>query len=262
MSLTQRRPIIAGNWKLNKNIKESIELVTLLKRKLNDVQNVEIVVCPVYTALSDVYEVLMESSIKLGAQDLFWEEKGAFTGEVSASLIKDTGASFVVVGHSERRQFFNETDETVNKKTKAALKVGLTPIVCVGEMLQEREANKTFQVIERQLKGSLVNFSHDEIDKVVVAYEPVWAIGTGKVATPQQAQEVHAFIRKEISKVFGEEAARGLRILYGGSVKPDNISNLMNEPDIDGALVGGASLEVDSFSDIVKNAVVVSITTK
>jgi len=262
VSLTQRRPIIAGNWKLNKNIKESIELVTLLKRKLNDVQNVEIVVCPVYTALSDVYEVLMESSIKLGAQDLFWEEKGAFTGEVSASLIKDTGASFVVVGHSERRQFFNETDETVNKKTKAALKVGLTPIVCVGEMLQEREANKTFQVIERQLKGSLVNFSHDEIDKVVVAYEPVWAIGTGKVATPQQAQEVHAFIRKEISKVFGEEAARGLRILYGGSVKPDNISNLMNEPDIDGALVGGASLEVDSFSDIVKNAVVVSITTK
>lgn len=253
-----RKPVIAGNWKLNKTIKEAIELVTLLKRRLDDIQNVEVVVCPPYTALSDVSEILMESNIRLGAQDVYWEEKGAFTGEVSSGLIKDAGATFVVIGHSERRQFFYETNDTVNKKTKAALKSGLTPIVCVGEMLAEREANKTFQVIESQLKGSFANFSQGEIDKLVVAYEPVWAIGTGKVATPQQAQEVHAFIRKELSKAFGEETAKALRILYGGSVKADNISDLMSQADIDGALVGGASLEAEGFSQIVKNASIVA----
>lgn len=248
-----RKPIIAGNWKLNKTIKEAIELVTLLKRKVSAVNEVEIVVCPVFTALSDVSEILMESNIELGAQDLYWEEKGAFTGEVSASLIKDAGAKFVVIGHSERRQFFHETNETVNKKTKAALAAGLTPITCVGELLAEREAGKTFQVIGDQLKGSFSNFNADLMRGVVIAYEPVWAIGTGKVASPQQAEEVHAFIRKELAKVFGSDTAEATRILYGGSVKPDNISNLMNETDIDGALVGGASLDAEGFAEIVNH---------
>ena len=259
MAQVSRKPLIAGNWKLNKTIKESLELVTLLKRKLSDVQAVDMVVCPPYTALSDVSEILMESPICLGAQDVYWEEKGAFTGQVSSSLLKDAGATYVIIGHSERRQFFNETDETVNKKTKAALKADLLPIVCVGETLEEREANKTFQVIEAQLKGGLTQFSSQEISKIVIAYEPVWAIGTGKVATPQQAEEVHAFIRSHIEKTFGPEVSKNIRILYGGSVKPDNISTLMNEADIDGALVGGASLQADSFADIVKNATSVSV---
>ena len=256
---SHRKPLIAGNWKLNKTIKEAIELVTLLKRELHDLQNVDIVVCPVYTALGEVAEVLMGSDIKLGAQDLFWEEKGAFTGEVSAPLLKDAGAEFVIIGHSERRQFFHETDETVNKKTKAALKAGLVPITCVGETLAEREADKTFQVVGSQLKGGLINFSAGEMKKAIIAYEPVWAIGTGKVATPAQAQEVHAFIRKELVKLFGQETANGVRILYGGSVKPDNISQLMSQADIDGALVGGASLDAASFSEIVKQTSVVSV---
>lgn len=254
MNLSTRKPIIAGNWKLNKTIKEAIEFVTLLKRQIGDLQNVDVVVCPPFTALASLNDVLLESDIKLGAQDLYWEEKGAFTGEVSGSLIKDTGASFVIVGHSERRQFFGETNDTVNKKTKAALKNGLTPITCVGETLSERESKKTFDVIKEQLHGSFANFSKEEMGALVVAYEPVWAIGTGKVATPEQAQEVHAFIRKEISKLFGEEIANAIRIQYGGSVKPDNIAELMRQADIDGALVGGASLEAKSFSDIVKNA--------
>jgi triosephosphate isomerase len=254
-----RKPLIAGNWKLNKTIKEAIELVTLLKRKLGDIQQVDVVVCPVYTALSEVADALDGSGIGLGAQDLYWEEKGAFTGEVSASLIKDAGAGYVVIGHSERRQFFHETDETVNRKTKAALRAGLVPIVCVGETLKEREANQTIKVLGTQFKGAFSNFSAQEMEKIVIAYEPVWAIGTGKVATPQQAEEAHAFLRKETARAFGEEVAKDLRILYGGSVKPDNIAVLMSEPDIDGALVGGASLEADSFADIVRNAGIVAV---
>ncbi len=259
MSHSARKTLIAGNWKLNKTIREAIDLVTLLKRQLGDLQNVDIVVCPPYTALSEAAEILSESDIQLGAQDLYWEEKGAFTGEISGSMIKEAGAQFVIIGHSERRQFFHETNETVNKKTKAALKNNLTPIVCVGEMLSERENGKTFQIIQSQFAGAFSHFTAEEMKKLVIAYEPVWAIGTGKVATPQQAEEVHAFIRKEISKAFGDEVAAGLRILYGGSVKPDNISSLMNEPDIDGALVGGASLEAAQFSDIVKHAATVAI---
>ena len=254
-----RKPLVAGNWKLNKSIKEAVQLVTLLKRQVHETAQVDVVVCPVFTALSDVAEVLMDSPIKLGAQDLFWEEKGAFTGEVSASLIKDAGASYVIIGHSERRQFFHETDETVNKKTKAALKAGLTPIVCVGELLAERESGKTFQVIEKQLKGSLAGLSKDEIARVIIAYEPVWAIGTGKVASPEQAQEVHTFVRREVSGVFGQDIAQNIRILYGGSVKADNISQLMTQPDIDGSLVGGASLEADAFAAIVKNTALVAV---
>lgn len=254
-----RRPVIAGNWKLNKSIREAIELVTLLKRQLSDVQAVDIIVCPVYTAIADVAESLAETNIKVGAQDVYWEEKGAYTGEVSSSLLKDAGATYVIIGHSERRQFFHETHETVNKKTRAALKAGLTPIVCVGEMLAERESGKTFDVVAEQLKGGLAGFGPEELKRMIVAYEPVWAIGTGKVATPQQAQEVHAFIRKQLTDSFGAEAAQSVRIQYGGSVKPDNIAELMREADIDGALVGGASLEAGSFSDIVKNAAVVTV---
>lgn len=254
MSFHTRKPMIAGNWKLNKTIREAIDFVTLLKRGLSDPQSVDVVVCPPYTALSDVAEILTETEIGLGAQDLYWEEKGAFTGEVSGVMIKEAGADFVIIGHSERRQFFHETNDTVNKKTKAALKSNLTPIVCIGETLAERESGKTFQVIETQIKGGFLNFSREEMKKLIVAYEPVWAIGTGKVATPHEAQDVHAFIRKELAKAFGEETTSGLRILYGGSVKPDNISNLMAEADIDGALIGGASLEANMFSDIVKSA--------
>lgn len=249
-----RKPIIAGNWKLNKTLNESAQLVTLLKRLVTDTASVDVVVCPPYTAVASVAEILMGSEIAVGAQDLYWEEKGAFTGEVSGSLLKDAGATYVIIGHSERRQFFHETHETVQKKTKAALKNNLTPLVCVGEMLAERESGHTFKVIEEQLKGGLAGFSQEEIQKIVLAYEPVWAIGTGKVATPDQAQEVHAFIRKEISKMFGAEVAQGIRIQYGGSVKADNISDLMRQPDIDGALVGGASLDAQGFADIVKNS--------
>ncbi len=253
-----RKPIIAGNWKLHKNIKEAIELVTLLKRQVGDIQSVEIVICPPATALSSVSEILVDSDIKLGAQDVYWEERGAFTGEISPTMVKDAGAVFVIVGHSERRQFFHETDEVVNKKAKAVLRSGLTPIVCIGESLAEREADQTFKVIETQLKGSFTNFSAQEIRGAVIAYEPVWAIGTGKVATPHEAQEVHAFIRNGLARSFGRDAAEGMRILYGGSVKPDNIANLMQESDIDGALVGGASLDAASFSEIVKSASVVA----
>lgn len=248
-----RKPIIAGNWKLHKTIKEAVDLVTLLKRQIHDTQSVDIVVCPPFTALSDVSEILLETDIRLGAQDLYWEDKGAFTGEVSAPLLKDAGADYVIVGHSERRQFFHETHQTVNRKTKAALKAGLTPITCVGESLAEREKNLTFKVLEEQLTGAFTDFSLEEVQKVVLAYEPVWAIGTGKVATPQQAQEVHAFIRGWLKTRFGAETAKALRIQYGGSVKADNIAELMREEDIDGALVGGASLDAQSFSDIIKN---------
>ena len=247
-----RKPIIAGNWKLNNSSQEAVELVTLLKRDLSEVADVDIVVCPVVTALSVVADILIESNISLGAQNLYWEDSGAFTGEVSAPLLKEIGVQYVIIGHSERRQYFGETNQTVNKKIRAALKHGLTPIVCVGEVLQEREANKTFDVIRTQCKESLAGFSADEMKAMIIAYEPVWAIGTGKTATPAQAQEVHKFIRGLLVKMHNEEAAETVRIQYGGSVKPDNIAELMAQPDIDGALVGGASLKADSFVSIVK----------
>ena len=248
-----RKPIIAGNWKLNKTIKEAVELATLIKRSIRDTQEVEVVLCPVFTALSDLSEILMDTEIRLGAQDVYWEEKGAFTGEVSAALIKDAGAAYVIIGHSERRQFFHETDETVNRKTKAALKSGLVPIVCVGETLEEREKGRTLSVLETQLKGGFADFTSKDMSTVVIAYEPVWAIGTGKVATPAQAQESHAFIRQWLKSRFDAETASKLRLQYGGSVKADNIAQLMREEDIDGALVGGASLDARSFTEIVNN---------
>ena len=249
-----RKPIIAGNWKLNNTSKEAIELVTLLKRDLCEVDTVDIVVCPVFTALSDIGDLLMDSNIGLGAQNLYWEDAGAFTGEVSAPLLKELGVQYVIIGHSERRQFFGETNETVNKKIKAALAGGLTPIVCVGEVLGEREADKTFDVISEQCEGSLAGLTEEEMGKLVLAYEPVWAIGTGKTATPDQAQEVHAFIRKLLKEKFSDDLAASVRIQYGGSVKPENTKDLMGQEDIDGALVGGASLKSEPFVEIVKNS--------
>jgi len=239
-----------------KTIVEAIELANGLKREFYklDNQSIEVVLCPPFTALSEVNEVIADSDIQLGAQDCFWQEEGAFTGEVSCKMLKDAGANFVIIGHSERRQFFGESNESVNKKIKAALKSELTPIMCVGETLNEREAGKTFKVLDDHLLGGLKDIDAQEALKIVIAYEPVWAIGTGKTATPAQAQEAQKYIRDLLVKLYNKDIANEIRIQYGGSVKPDNIAELMNEPDVDGALVGGASLQVESFSQIVKKA--------
>jgi triosephosphate isomerase (TIM) len=219
-----RTPVIAGNWKLFKTIAEATGMVSALKPLVAGTTGVEIVVAPVFTALSRVAEALDGSNVRLAAQDCYWEEEGAFTGEVAPKLLADAGCSHVIIGHSERRQYFGETDETVNWKAKAAIAAGLTAIVCVGETLAEREADKTFAVIETQLKGGLAGFSTDLLARTIIAYEPVWAIGTGKTASDAQAQEVHAFIRNLLAKQFGQAPADAMRILYGGSVKPDNVS--------------------------------------
>jgi len=247
-----RRPIIAGNWKMNNNSAESVELVSQLREMISGIKEVEVVVAPPYTALGSVATAIKGSTIVLSSQNIFWEEKGAFTGEISPSMLKDIGCQYAIIGHSERRQYFGETNETVNKRLKAALEASLTPIVCIGETLEEKEADKTLTVIEKQVKEGLAGISSGEMEKVVIAYEPVWAIGTGKTATPEQAQEVHQFIRGMLAQVFDEGVAEGIRILYGGSVKPDNVDQLMSQKDIDGALVGGASLKADSFARIVQ----------
>jgi len=249
-----RKPIIAGNWKMNNTIKAAVELVNGLKRELSNVETVDIVVCPAFTALSDVNEITMDSNIALGAQNIFWEEKGAFTAEIAPNMLVDAGCKYVIIGHSERRQYFAETNEIVSKRIKAALSVGLKPIVCVGEVLAEREAGKTFDVIKDHVTGSLAGLSNDDMRSIVLAYEPVWAIGTGKTATKEQAQEVHKYIRGLLKELFNDEVASETRIQYGGSVKPENIKELMSQEDLDGALVGGASLKIDSFSAIVKGA--------
>ena len=250
-----RKPFIAGNWKMHTTISDAINLANSIKRELVDFNKVDILLCPPFTALSSVYEVIMDTNIKLGAQNIAWEKEGAYTGEISSIMLKDCGCKFAIIGHSERRKYFGESDETVNKRIKAALSGGLTPIVCVGETLEERESDLTIKVITRQLEGGLGNLSEDEAKKIVIAYEPVWAIGTGKTATPHQAEEIHKFIRGWASDKISSECAQILRILYGGSVKPANIRDLMNEEDIDGGLVGGASLKVESFVEIVKNSV-------
>ncbi len=248
-----RKPLMAGNWKMNKTIPEAVAMVKELKGKIADVKDVDVLLCPVFTALYPVASEVKGSNINIGAQDLFWEAKGAFTGEVAPNMITDAGCSFVIIGHSERRQYFGETNETVNKKIKAALSAGLIPVVCVGETLKEREDNVTFKVIESQVREGIKDLSKEEAAKVVIAYEPVWAIGTGKTATPDQAQEVHAFIRKVYGEMYGD-VAEGTRILYGGSVKPSNVSELMKKEDIDGGLVGGASLKAEDFEALVKFA--------
>lgn len=247
-----RTPIIAGNWKMNTVLDEAKALVEDLKARVSDVTDVEIVVCPPFISLTSVSEVIKDSNIALGAQNLYWEKSGAFTAEVSGPMLKSVGCTYVIIGHSERRAYFGETDETVNKRLFAALAEGLKPIVCVGETLNERESGKTFDVIKRQVEGGLAGLSLEQMATVVIAYEPVWAIGTGKTATPDQAQDVHAFIRKLLVEMFDETTAAATRIQYGGSVKPDNVSTLMGQADIDGALVGGASLKADSFEKIVK----------
>lgn len=247
-----RRPLIAGNWKMNKTIGEALELVRELKASLWDLKEVEVAVAPPFTALYAVGRELQGTEIRLAAQHLFWEEKGAFTGEISPSMLRDVGCQYVIVGHSERRQYFGETDETVNRRIRAALAHGLTPIFCIGETLGQREAGDTLSVIERQLEGGLKGLAEGELKGLVVAYEPVWAIGTGRTATPEQAQEVHRFIRQYLRKHYSDAVANDLRIQYGGSVTPENIKELMAEQDIDGALVGGASLKSETFSRIVR----------
>lgn len=245
-----RIPVIAGNWKLFKTIAESVALVNELKPLVTNASGVEIVVAPVFTALSRVSDAIGGANVKLAAQDCFWEEEGAFTGEVAPKLLKDAGCSHVIIGHSERRQYFGETDQTVNKKVKAAIAAGLNAMVCVGETLDERESEQTFSVIEKQIQGGLAGLAAHDFSRIVIAYEPVWAIGTGKTASDAQAQEVHAFIRQLVARLFGQPVADAVRILYGGSVKPDNVKGLMAQPDIDGALVGGASLKAESFAAI------------
>ncbi len=249
-----RRTIIAGNWKMFKTIKQGQELVNALKRELYETQGIDIVVCPPYTLLSYLADMLTSSNIALGAQDVFWEKEGAFTGEVSAEMLKDAGCKFVIIGHSERRQCFGETNGSVNKKLKAALACGLIPIACVGETLKEREEKKTFSVLDDHIKNGLAGITKDEALKIVIAYEPVWAIGTGKTATLEQAEQAHKYIRDQLEKLYDKETAQGIRIQYGGSVKPANISELVRQPDVDGALVGGASLQAGPFSEIVKKA--------
>jgi len=240
---------------MNKNITEAIELANSLKRELFDVKGCEIVICPAFTALAEISEVISNTNIKLGAQNMHWEKEGAFTGEVSAPMLKDVGCEYVILGHSERRQFFAETNQMINKKIRSALTYAITPIVCVGEIIEERKQNKTFQVVGEQLKGCLKDLTPEEIGKIVIAYEPVWAIGTGLTATPQQAQEVHSFIRRTLLEMTADEKiANGVTIQYGGSVKPENIRDLIKEEDIDGALVGGASLDANSFLKIIKNS--------
>lgn len=249
-----RAMVIAANWKLNKTLRESIDFVTLLKRESPPDMTCQVVICPPFTALAEVSEVLIDSNLKLGAQDLYWEDAGAFTGEVSAPLLKDAGCEYVIIGHSERRQFFHETNDAVNRKIKAALKGALTPIVCCGETLKEREAGKTLDILKEQLQAAYAGLDEKEALRTVIAYEPVWAIGTGKVATPAQAQEAQKFIRALLTDLFSKEVSGGLPILYGGSVKPDNSSEILKQPDVDGALVGGASLDAKAFVAIIRSA--------
>jgi triosephosphate isomerase len=247
-----RTKVIAGNWKMNKDLSESAELINGLKSKLATMPNgVKAIVCPPFVSLALAKELLKGSPIELGAQNMYFEDEGAFTGEVSAKMLKSVGCKYVILGHSERRQYFKESDEFINTKAKKTLASGLIPIICVGETLQEREKNITNQVVTTQVAGCLKGISAFDIEKSIIAYEPVWAIGTGKVATPQQAQDVHKLIRGLIAQLYGPATAEKVVIQYGGSVKPDNAKELMHQPDIDGALVGGACLKADSFAAIV-----------
>jgi triosephosphate isomerase len=250
-----RKLIIAGNWKMNKTVAEALDLAQGLKRELANVKEVDIVICPPFTALAEISREIMHSSIRLGAQTMSEHHYGAYTGEVAAGMLKEFLVRYVILGHSERRQFQKESDELISKKALAAHAAQIKPIVCVGETLEEREAGNTEKIVERQLKGSLAGITPEQMEETIVAYEPVWAIGTGKTASPAQAQEVHAFIRKKLSFIYSETISRRVRIQYGGSVKPQNARELMSQADVDGALVGGASLEIRSFSDIIKNSI-------
>ncbi len=250
--MDNRLPMIAGNWKMYKTCSEAVESARQLATLAGDAEKVEIMIAPPFTALTGVFDVVRHTSIRLGAQNLHWEPEGAYTGEISGTMLFSAGCRYVIIGHSERRQYFGETDDSVNRKILAALAAGLSPVICVGESESEREAEKTFSILDKQMQNGLEGLSLNQMDSAVIAYEPVWAIGTGKTATPQQAQEVHEYLRKFLVGRFGEETAQKTRILYGGSVKPENISELMGLPDIDGALVGGASLQPETFSKIIK----------
>ena len=249
--MDSRRPLIAGNWKMYKTCSEAVETASHLVRLVIDAKDVDIMIAPQFTALAPVSEIIKDGPVSLGGQNLFWENEGAYTGEISGKMLVAAGCSHVIIGHSERRQYFGETDDSVNKKINSAIKEQLTPVFCVGETEKEREAEDTFSVLDKQMTKGLEGFSSDQLEKLVVAYEPVWAIGTGKTATAAQAQEVHQFLRSMLEKIFGDSFSKRIRILYGGSVKPENIAELMAMPDIDGALVGGASLDAEIFSKIV-----------
>ena len=246
-----RIPFIAGNWKMFKTVAEAVVFVKELKLAVKDLDRVEIALAPPFTALHAVAEAARNTNIGVAAQDVYWEREGAFTGEISPAMIKEAGAEYAIVGHSERRRLFGESDAIVNRKTMATIAAGLTPIVCIGETLEERERDETLAVLDRQIKDGLGEMSAAQVAEIVIAYEPVWAIGTGRTATAAQAGEAHAHIRKRLRQWFGGDAADACRILYGGSVKPDNIRELIAEEDVDGALIGGASLDVRSFADIV-----------
>lgn len=245
-----RKPIIAGNWKMHKTIAEAVEFVNEIKGKVNNT-DVEAVICAPFTLLKDLKEATKGTDIKIGAQNMHYEDNGAFTGEVSAPMLNELNIDYVVLGHSERRQYFNETNETVNKKVLKALKSGIDPILCIGETLEEREADKTKDVCKVQVEKALENVSKDDMKKVVIAYEPIWAIGTGKTATAKQANDVISYVREVVKGLYGEEISEEVRIQYGGSVKPANVSEIMNQTDIDGALVGGASLKPADFVELV-----------
>ena len=251
----ERKLIIAGNWKMNKTVAEAVALVGDLKIELANVTEVDVVVCPPFTALSEVAKALRGSNIFLGAQNMSAHDAGAYTGEIAAVMLKELSVRYVILGHSERRQYQRESDELIAKKAQAAHAVSLIPIICVGETLAERETGKTEKVLETQVRGSLTGLSKEQMAETIIAYEPVWAIGTGQTATTAQAQEAHAFIRGLLVDLFDETVARRVRIQYGGSVKPSNARELMSQPDVDGALVGGASLEARSFVEIIKNSI-------
>lgn len=251
--MKHRKKIIAGNWKMNKTVADAKALAEAIKIDIGECLDVDVVLCPPFTALGAVSGIVDDCHIKLGAQDMHWEPEGAYTGEVSSGMLRDLYCNYVILGHSERRTYFGDTNETVNKKVKAAIAGMLVPIVCVGETLEERESGTTEAVVREQVEKSLAGLG-DDLQKVVIAYEPVWAIGTGKTATPEQAQEVHKFIRKLLTEIGGSGVAEGIRIQYGGSMKPANAAELLEQPDIDGGLIGGAALEARSFVEIVNTA--------
>lgn len=249
-----RKKIIAGNWKMNKTVEEAIELATAIKRELADCSGVDVVLCPPFTALKSVSDIVSETTLFVGSQNMSSEDDGAYTGEISHSMLKELFVRYVILGHSERREYYKETDFWINKKVKKALEKNLNPILCVGETLEDREAGNTEKVVEVQVREGLKDITADAYSNLVIAYEPVWAIGTGKTATSDQAQEVHAFIRSIVKDMVGAEAADQVRIQYGGSMKPANAAELLAQPDIDGGLIGGAALEANSFAEIVSAA--------
>ena len=251
----ERKLIIAGNWKMNKTVAESLALVSNLKLALANIREVDIVVCPPFTALESVSKAVLDSSLRLGAQNMSEQNFGAFTGEICAGMLKEFSVRYVILGHSERRQYQKESNALISRKAAAVHAASLKPIVCVGETLEEREGGQTEKVLETQVRGSLAGLTKEQMVETIIAYEPVWAIGTGKTATTQQAQDAHAFIRSLLMKIFDDAVAKKVRIQYGGSVKPANAKELMSQPDVDGALVGGASLEARSFADIIKNSI-------